>query len=54
MRNADGFDVFKAKPTHQNIIRLTPPLVITEDEIQKALGIIDSALKELPASNGTK
>ncbi|KAL9098277.1 MAG: hypothetical protein Q9163_006039 [Psora crenata] len=41
-------DYSKAKPTHQNIIRLTPPLVITEEEIQKALEIIDNAMKELP------
>ncbi len=38
----------KAKPTHQNIIRLAPPLVITEEEIQRALTIIDEAIKELP------
>lgn len=37
-----------AKPTHQNIIRLAPPLVITEEQIQKALSIISSAMKELP------
>ncbi|KAJ6161272.1 hypothetical protein N7470_004668 [Penicillium chermesinum] len=37
-----------AKPTHQNIIRLAPPLVITEEEIQKALDIIKEATEELP------
>ena len=42
----------KAKPTHQNIIRLTPPLVITEPEIRQALEIIDSAMKELPGLQG--
>ena len=42
----------KAKPTHQNIIRLAPPLVITKEEIQKALKIIDSAIKELPDLKG--
>ena len=47
-------DDLKAKPTHQNIIRLTPPLVITEAEIRTALGIIDSAMKELPSLNGEK
>lgn len=47
--DADGS---KAKPTHSNIIRLTPPLVITEEEIQKALHIIDSAMKELPSLKG--
>ena len=43
----------KAKPTHQNIIRLTPPLVITENEIQHALQIIDAAMKELPEWKGS-
>jgi ornithine--oxo-acid transaminase len=38
----------QAKPTHQNIIRLAPPLVITEDEIKTALKIIKEAVKELP------
>jgi len=37
-----------AKPTHQNIIRLAPPLVITEEEIKSALKIIAEAVKELP------
>lgn len=37
-----------AKPTHQNIIRLAPPLVITEEEIQKAVKIIAEAVSELP------
>lgn len=44
----------KAKPTHQNIIRLAPPLVITEEEVQKALSIIGEALKELPGLKGAK
>lgn len=44
----------KAKPTHQNIIRLTPPLVITEEEIAKAVRIIDEAIKELPQLNGDR
>lgn len=38
---------FKAKPTHQNIIRLAPPLIITEEEIRIALKIIDRSMKEL-------
>jgi len=37
-----------AKPTHENIIRFAPPLVISEEDIQKALGIIGEALIELP------
>ena len=45
-------DPLKAKPTHQNIIRLTPPLIITEEEIQQALKIIGSAMKELPTLKG--
>lgn len=44
----------KAKPTHQNIIRLAPPLVITEEEIQKALRIIGEAANELPDLTGEK
>lgn len=43
-----------AKPTHQNIIRLAPPLVITEDQIQESLRIIGEALKELPNLKGQK
>jgi len=38
-----------AKPTHGDIIRFAPPLVITEQEVKKALGIIGEALKELPS-----
>jgi ornithine--oxo-acid transaminase len=44
----------QAKPTHQNIIRLAPPLVITEDEIKTALEIIREAVKELPNLKGKK
>jgi ornithine--oxo-acid transaminase len=47
-------DEKQAKPTHQNIIRLAPPLVITEDEIKKALSIIDESIKELPSLKGKK
>ncbi|WFD03470.1 ornithine aminotransferase [Malassezia obtusa] len=36
-----------AKPTHQNIIRLAPPLVITEEELQRGLKAIEAALAEL-------
>ncbi|OQO07485.1 Ornithine aminotransferase [Cryoendolithus antarcticus] len=38
----------QAKPTHQNIIRMAPPLVITEEQIQEALRIIEEAITELP------
>ncbi|RDW81533.1 ornithine-oxo-acid transaminase [Aspergillus mulundensis] len=41
-----------AKPTHQNIIRLAPPLVITEEEIAKSLEIIKEAVAELPNLKG--
>ncbi|KAI0115971.1 pyridoxal phosphate-dependent transferase [Nemania sp. FL0031] len=37
-----------AKPTHGDIIRFAPPLVITEAQMQTAIGIIGDALKELP------
>ncbi|KAJ4292162.1 ornithine aminotransferase [Collariella sp. IMI 366227] len=37
-----------AKPTHGNIIRFAPPLVITEEELRGAIKIIGEALKELP------
>ncbi|KIW30192.1 ornithine aminotransferase [Cladophialophora immunda] len=43
-----------AKPTHQNIIRLAPPLVITEEEIKRALAIIAEAVVELPNLKGEK
>jgi ornithine--oxo-acid transaminase len=37
-----------AKPTHRNIIRLAPPLVITEEEIDKAVNIVKEAIEALP------
>lgn len=37
-----------AKPTHGNIVRLSPPLSITEDQMAKGLAIIGQALEELP------
>jgi len=43
-----------AKPTHQNIIRLAPPLVITEQEIDSALSIIKAAMEELPSLKGAR
>jgi ornithine--oxo-acid transaminase len=48
-----GANAEQAKPTHGNIIRFAPPLVITEPELRKAIDIIGEALKELPtAQNG--
>lgn len=41
-----------AKPTHENIIRLAPPLVITEEQIKKALEIIGDAIHVLPGLKG--
>ncbi len=29
-----------AKPTHEHIIRFTPPLVISEDQLMESIGII--------------
>ncbi|TRX94781.1 hypothetical protein FHL15_004242 [Xylaria flabelliformis] len=37
-----------AKPTHGDIIRFAPPLVITEAQMHKAIAIIGDALQELP------
>jgi ornithine--oxo-acid transaminase len=36
-----------AKPTHEHIIRLAPPLVITEEQIYEAVKIIDKSLCEV-------
>ena len=54
VRRNESADVRKAKPTHENIIRLSPPLVITEEQIQQALSIMDSAIKELPNLKGKR
>ena len=35
-----------AKPTHENIIRFAPPLVITEDQLNEALDIIKRSFAE--------
>ncbi|CAI5759671.1 unnamed protein product [Candida verbasci] len=37
-----------AKPTHDNIIRLAPPLVISEEDLLKGVEAIKQSLKELP------
>lgn len=36
-----------AKPTHVNIIRLAPPLCITEEELMEGVDIIAGALKDI-------
>jgi ornithine--oxo-acid transaminase len=35
-----------AKPTHGNIIRFAPPLVMTEEELMQCIEIITKTLKE--------
>jgi ornithine--oxo-acid transaminase len=35
-----------AKPTHGNIIRFAPPLVITEEQVRTCVAIIIDTLKE--------
>ena len=35
-----------AKPTHGNIIRFAPPLVIDETEMMNALGVLDKTCME--------
>ena len=42
----------QAKPTHENIVRLAPPLVISEEEIRDSLRIIGEAIRELPGLKG--
>ena len=48
MTNSNTF--LQAKPTHGDIIRFAPPLVITETELRKGLNILAEALKELPTT----
>ncbi|KAH6984900.1 pyridoxal phosphate-dependent transferase [Ilyonectria sp. MPI-CAGE-AT-0026] len=43
-----------AKPTHGDIIRFAPPLVISEEELRKGLNIITEAIKELPTVEKAK
>lgn len=45
-READFLN--QAKPTHGNIIRFAPPLVISETQLRKAISTIGEALQELP------
>jgi ornithine--oxo-acid transaminase len=39
-----------AKPTHGNIIRFAPPLVINDQEMAKALATIESVFNDYDAS----
>jgi ornithine--oxo-acid transaminase len=34
-----------AKPTHGNIIRFAPPLIMTEEQLRECIAIIISTLK---------
>ncbi|KAH7001993.1 pyridoxal phosphate-dependent transferase [Ilyonectria destructans] len=43
-----------AKPTHGDIIRFAPPLVISEEDLRKGLSIITEAIKELPTVEKAK
>lgn len=36
-----------AKPTHEHIIRFTPPLIISEDQLSQALDVIEKTFNEL-------
>ena len=47
-------NIHQAKPTHENIIRLAPPLVISEEQIRECLRIIGEAIIELPDLKGKK
>lgn len=42
-----------AKPTHGNIIRFAPPLVISEEELRGAVDIIAEAVRALPTAEKT-
>ncbi|SPO02992.1 probable ornithine aminotransferase [Cephalotrichum gorgonifer] len=39
-----------AKPTHGNIIRFAPPLVISEEDLRRAVKVIGEALEALPTA----
>ena len=36
-----------AKPTHGNIIRFAPPLVITQEQMQECIGIISKTIRKM-------
>lgn len=52
--NQDETNVPQAKPTHENIIRLAPPLVISEEQIKEVLRIMHDSIIELPNLKGEK
>lgn len=37
-----------AKPTHEHIIRFTPPLIITEEQLREAIHIIQETFEQMP------
>ncbi|GMF52015.1 unnamed protein product [[Candida] boidinii] len=39
-----------AKPTHDHIIRLAPPLIISKEDLLKGVDSIRQSLKELPTA----
>jgi ornithine--oxo-acid transaminase len=41
-----------AKPTHGNIIRLAPPLIITEEQLMDCISIIKSTFREFAVQHG--
>lgn len=41
-----------AKPTHGNIIRLAPPLVITDEQVHECCDIIEKSVAEMERSSG--
>jgi ornithine--oxo-acid transaminase len=41
-----------AKPTHGNIIRLAPPLIITEDQIHECCDIIERCVLNVKKGSG--
>jgi ornithine--oxo-acid transaminase len=48
-----------AKPTHENIIRLAPPLVISKEDLEKGVNVIKQCLEEfltaeIPEEDGEK
>lgn len=43
-----------AKPTHENTIRLTPPLVISKEDLEKGVNIIKSCLEDFLTADITE
>lgn len=41
-------------PAGQNVVRLLPPLIITDEHIEEAIGALDAACRELAASRGSE